>query len=58
VAGFGSLGLADNPTLGGLGIACAIGISWSLAATIFFALPAAAAAEPKLWREESLPTTV
>ena len=53
VAGFGALGLAENPTLGGLGIACAIGIFWSLAATIFFTLPAAAAAEPKLWREES-----
>lgn len=57
-AGFGSLGLANNPTLAGLGIACAIGIFWSLAATIFFTLPAAAAAEPKLWREEYLPTTV
>jgi predicted RND superfamily exporter protein len=58
VAGFGSLGLANNPTLAGLGIACGIGIFWSLAATIFFALPAAAAAEPKLWREESVPTNV
>ncbi len=58
VAGFASLGLANNPTLAGLGIACAIGIFWSLAATIFFALPAAAAAEPKLWREECLPTNV
>lgn len=53
IAGFGSLGLADNPTLAGLGIACAIGIFWSLAATIFFTLPATAAAEPKTWREES-----
>ena len=53
IAGFGSLGLADNPTLAGLGIACAIGIFWSLAATIFFTLPATAAAEPKSWREES-----
>ena len=52
VAGFGALGLANNPTLAGLGIACAVGIFWSLMATIFFALPAAAAAEPKLWREE------
>ena len=57
-AGFGSLGLANNPTLAGLGIACALGIAWSLAATVFFALPAAAAAEPKLWREESLPPHV
>ena len=55
VAGFGALGLANNPTLGGLGIACAIGIFWSLAATVFFALPAAAAAEPKIWREETTP---
>ncbi|HEY0369338.1 MAG TPA: MMPL family transporter, partial [Chthoniobacterales bacterium] len=57
IVGFGSLGLANNPTLAGLGVACAIGLSWSLAATIFFLLPAAAAAEPKTWREqESRPT--
>ncbi len=47
IAGFGSLGLANNPTLSGLGIACAIGLVWSLFATIFFTLPAAAAARPK-----------
>jgi predicted RND superfamily exporter protein len=52
VSGFASLGLAKNPSLSSLGIACAIGIFWSLAATIFFTLPAAAAAEPKLWRED------
>jgi hypothetical protein len=46
IAGFGSLGLANNPTLSGLGVACAIGLAWSLFATIFFTLPAAAAAEP------------
>jgi hypothetical protein len=34
-----------------LGIACAIGIFWSLVATIFFTLPAAAACEPKIWPE-------
>ena len=51
VGGFGSLGLARNPSLSGLGIACAIGIFWTLVATIFFTLPAAAAAEPKAWRE-------
>ena len=51
VSGFGSLGLARNPSLSGLGIACAIGIFWSLVATIFFTLPAMAAAEPKLGRE-------
>ena len=54
ICGFGSLGAANNPTLAGLGYACAIGLFWSLAATIFFTLPAAAAAEPKAWREESL----
>ncbi|CAN5382943.1 MMPL family transporter [soil metagenome] len=46
IAGFGSLGLANNPTLSGLGVACAIGLAWSLLATIFFTLPAAALAEP------------
>src|SRR6266436_1726557 len=52
VAGFGSLALARNPALTGLGIACAIGIFWSLVATIFFTLPAMAAAEPKIWHED------
>src|SRR5881397_827872 len=47
VAGFGSLALARNPALTSLGIACAIGIFWSLMATIFFALPAMAANRPK-----------
>jgi len=51
ISGFGSLGIARNPSLSGLGITCAIGIFWSLVATIFFTLPAAAAAKPKLWRE-------
>ncbi|MBA3963476.1 MAG: MMPL family transporter [Chthoniobacterales bacterium] len=46
IAGFGSLGFANNPTLSGLGIACAIGLAWSLFATIFFTLPAAAAVKP------------
>ncbi len=54
IVGFGSLGLANNPTLAGLGVACAIGIFWSLAATVFFTLPATAAAEPKVWREETV----
>ncbi len=58
IAGFGSLGLANNPTLAGLGIACAIGIFWSLAATVFVTLPATAAAEPKTWREETSETPV
>jgi predicted RND superfamily exporter protein len=47
ISGFGSLALARNPALTGLGIACAIGISWSLIATIFFTLPAMAAVKPK-----------
>ena len=53
VSGFGSLALARNPALTSLGIACAIGIFWSLIATIFFALPAMAAVEPKKQRSES-----
>jgi uncharacterized protein len=52
VSGFGSLGAAKNPSLSSLGIACAIGIFWSLVATIFFTLPAAAAAKPRIWRED------
>jgi predicted RND superfamily exporter protein len=48
VSGFGSLALARNPALTGLGVACAIGIFWSLVATIFFTLPAMASAKPKL----------
>jgi uncharacterized protein len=47
VSGFGSLALARNPALTSLGIACAIGIFWSLIATIFFTLPAMAAVKPK-----------
>ena len=47
VSGFGSLALAQNPALTGLGIACAIGIFWSLIATIFFTVPAIAATQPK-----------
>jgi predicted RND superfamily exporter protein len=52
ISGFGSLGLAKNPSLSGLGIACAIGLFWSLVATIFFMLPAAAATAPKTWRDD------
>jgi hypothetical protein len=52
VSGFGSLGWAHNPSLSGLGVCCAIGIFWSLFATIFFELPAIAAAKPKSWRVE------
>ena len=53
IAGFGSLGWAHNPTLSGLGIACAIGLFWSLTATIFFTLPAAVAVKPRLPSEPS-----
>jgi predicted RND superfamily exporter protein len=56
IAGFGSLGWAHNPTLAGLGIACAIGLFWSLAATIFFTLPAAVLIKPKLPQESSNPS--
>ncbi|MBO0696579.1 MAG: MMPL family transporter, partial [Verrucomicrobia bacterium] len=48
VSGFGSLALAENPALTSLGITCAIGIFWSLLATIFFTLPAIAAARRKI----------
>jgi predicted RND superfamily exporter protein len=47
VSGFGSLALARNPALTGLGVACALGIFWSLVATVFFTLPALAAAARK-----------
>jgi uncharacterized protein len=47
VSGFASLALARNPALTSLGIACAIGIFWSLVATIFFTLPAMALVKPK-----------
>jgi len=53
VSGFGSLGLARNPSLSGLGIACAIGIFWSLVATIFFILPAAALTERRTWDDQA-----
>jgi predicted RND superfamily exporter protein len=51
VSGFASLGWARNPSLSGLGLACAIGIFWSLLATIFFTLPAMATVRPKLWNK-------
>lgn len=46
IAGFGSLALAHNPALRGLGIVCALGVAWSLFSTLFFILPA------YLWRKE------
>jgi len=54
IAGFGSLGLANNPTLSGLGVACAIGLAWSLGATLFFTLPAAALVQR--WAVEENPS--
>ena len=36
---FGSLALAENPALRGLGIVCAVGIGWCLFATFFFIVP-------------------
>ena len=53
VSGFASLALARNPALTGLGIACAIGIFWSLVATIFFTLPAMAMLTPKAAEENT-----
>jgi predicted RND superfamily exporter protein len=40
VAGFGSLAIAHNPALRGLGTVCAIGVACCLFSTIFFILPA------------------
>lgn len=40
VAGFGSLAIAQNPALRGLGIVSAIGIACCLFSTVFFILPA------------------
>ena len=39
VAGFASLGLANNPALSSLGLVCALGVTCCLLATIFFILP-------------------
>src|SRR5437868_8316003 len=36
IAGFGSLGWAHKPTLSELGIACAVGLFWSLESAIVF----------------------
>ena len=40
ICGFGSLVFAHNPSLSGLGEACALGVMWSLFSTLFFILPA------------------
>ncbi|HRJ71856.1 MAG TPA: MMPL family transporter, partial [Terrimicrobiaceae bacterium] len=40
--GFGSLMLAQNPALSGLGAICAIGVTWCLVASLLLVAPAAA----------------
>jgi predicted exporter len=42
VVGFGSLVLAQNPALRGLGLVCSIGVAWCVLATFIFVLPACA----------------
>jgi len=39
VAGFGSLVLAENPALRGMGVVCAFGVAWCLVATFLFIIP-------------------
>jgi predicted RND superfamily exporter protein len=41
ITGFGSLMLARNPALSGLGTVCALGVAWCLASTLLFVLPLA-----------------
>jgi uncharacterized protein len=41
MTGFGSLMLARNPALSGLGTVCALGVAWCLASSLFFVLPLA-----------------
>lgn len=40
IAGFGSLGFANNPALSSLGLLCALGVGSCLTATLFLILPA------------------
>ena len=40
VVGFGSLVLAQNPALRGLGLVCSIGVAWCVLTTFIFILPA------------------
>jgi predicted RND superfamily exporter protein len=42
VVGFGSLVLAQNPALRGLGLVCSIGVAWCVLVTFIFILPACA----------------
>jgi hypothetical protein len=46
-------GTSRNPALTAQGITCAIGIFWSLVATIFFTLPAMAAGKPKQYLRDT-----
>jgi predicted RND superfamily exporter protein len=39
ITGFGSLMLAKNPALSGLGTLCALGVFWCLVSSVLFALP-------------------
>jgi predicted RND superfamily exporter protein len=39
ITGFGSLMLAKNPALSGLGTLCALGVFWCLISSVLFALP-------------------
>lgn len=39
ITGFGSLILAKNPALSGLGTLCALGVFWCLVSSVLFALP-------------------
>lgn len=39
ITGFGSLILARNPALSGLGLVCALGVAWCLLSSLFFVLP-------------------
>jgi predicted RND superfamily exporter protein len=41
ITGFGSLMLARNPALSGLGTVCALGVGWCLASSLLFVLPLA-----------------
>lgn len=41
IAGFGSLILARNPALSGLGLVCSLGVFWCLASALLFTLPVA-----------------
>lgn len=43
VTGFGSLLLAKNPALSGLGVVCATGVAWCLLASLLIVVPGAAA---------------